>query len=315
MNKIPVGISSCVLGNKVRFDGGHKKNQFVTTELEPYFDFLPVCPEVEMGLPIPRPTIRLTKVNEEVRLTETKNEDIDHTDRLTIYTEKKLDTLQSANLCGYIVCAKSPTCGMERVKIYAKNMAEKSGVGLYTQALMKRFPWLPVEEDGRLNDPVLRENFISRVYRLHDFQINVEQQPSLKNLIEFHSRYKLTLMAHHPQSYKSLGRMVAHVADYDFDEFLEQYREEFMSALRHRISRKNNTNVLMHIQGYFKRALTKEQKMELAKLIDDYRLGHLPLLAPITLIKHYLTMHPDEYLQSQKFLEPHPQELRLHYGL
>lgn len=315
MNKIPVGVSSCVLGKPVRFDGGHKKNQFVTSELEPYFDFLPVCPEVEMGLTVPRPTIRLTKVNDNIRLTETKNESVDHTERLIMYTKKKLDDIQSVNLCGYIVCAKSPTCGMERVKIYSNHMAEKSGVGLYTQALMQRFPWLPVEEDGRLHDPVLRENFISRIYCLYDFRMNVEPDPSVKNLIDFHSRYKLTLMAHHPQSYKSLGQMVARISDCDLDAFIEKYRVLFMSALCHRISRKNNTNVLMHIQGYFKRVLTKEQKQELATLIDSYRLGHLPLLAPITLIKHYLTMYPDEYLQTQKFLEPHPQELRLHYGL
>ncbi|MCE0495022.1 YbgA family protein [Vibrio salinus] len=315
MNKIPVGISSCVLGNNVRFDGGHKKNQFVTSELKPYFNFFPVCPEVEMGLPVPRPTIRLTRLDGEVRLTETKDSSSDHTERLIMFTAEKLNALDSLNLCGYVVCAKSPTCGMERVKIYTENMAEKNGIGLYTQALMERFPWLPVEEDGRLNDAVLRENFVSRVYRLHDFRQSVEPDPTAKRVIDFHSRYKLTLMAHHPQSYQSLGKMVASISDYDINDFVAKYREQFMAALCHRVSRKNNTNVLMHIQGYFKRTLTKEQKSELAMLIDDYRMGHQPLLAPLTLIKHYLNMYPDPYLQHQKFLEPYPQELRLRYGL
>ncbi len=315
MNKIPVGISSCVLGKSVRFDGGHKKNQFVTSELQSFFDFAPICPEVEMGLPVPRPAIRLTKLNGQLRLLETNNKGRDHTERLIMYTKQKIETLASLGLCGYIVCAKSPTCGMERVRIYNGDMPEKNGIGLYTQALMKHYPWLPVEEDGRLNDPVLRENFISRVYRLHDFRLHVESEPTAKNIIDFHSRYKLILMAHNPQSYKHLGQMVAKIADYDIDDFIAEYRNLFMAALCHRVSRRNNTNVLMHIQGYFKRILSRQQKSELTKIIEDYRLGILPLLAPITLIKHYLNMYPDQYLNTQKYLEPYPQELRLRYGL
>ena len=314
-SSIKVGISSCVLGERVRFDSGHKVSNFVTKELSPYFDFVSVCPEVGVGMPVPRPTIRLVSNEERVALVETKNPENDHTDNMLTYSADKVDELQSEQLCGYIVCAKSPTCGMERVKVYSKNSAAKEGVGLYTQTLMQKMPWLPVEEDGRLNDPVLKENFITRVFCLNDFYGSMDGEPTRGKIIDFHSRYKLTLMAHHPESYRSLGRLVADVANYEIEDFYQEYRLGLMKALTNRASRKNNTNVLMHLQGYFKRSLTKEEKEELATVIHDYRIGMLPLLAPLTLIKHYLNTYPDEYLAKQKFLEPYPQEMRLRYGL
>ncbi|HDM8238999.1 YbgA family protein [Vibrio campbellii] len=314
-SSIKVGISSCVLGERVRFDSGHKISNFVTKELDGYFSFVPVCPEVGVGMSVPRPTIRLVSNEERIALVETKNPDNDHTDNMLAYSENKVNELQSEQLCGYIVCAKSPTCGMERVKVYSKNNAAKEGVGLYTKTLMEKMPWLPVEEDGRLNDPVLKENFITRVYCLNDFYESMDGEPTRGKIIEFHSRYKLTLMAHHPESYRSLGRLVADVANYEIDEFYSQYRLGLMQALQNRASRKNNTNVLMHLQGYFKRSLTSDEKAELATVISDYRTGLLPLLAPLTLIKHYLNAYPDAYLQKQKYLEPYPQEMRLRYGL
>ncbi|EKK9986728.1 DUF523 and DUF1722 domain-containing protein [Vibrio vulnificus] len=312
---LKIGISACVLGDQVRFDGGHKQSRFVVQELTPHFSFVPVCPEVGMGMPVPRPTIRLISNEERIAMVETKNPDKDYTEQMLSYSEQQVDRLMEHSLSGYIVCVKSPTCGMEKVKVYKAHGAEKEGVGLYTQTLMRKMPWLPVEEDGRLNDPVLRENFITRVYCLHDFNTNVLNQLSRKSIVEFHSRYKLTLMAHHPESYKTLGRLVAKIADYDINEFAVEYRQGLMVALTHRASRKNNTNVLMHVQGYFKTALNKEQKSELAQVIDDYRTGMLPLLAPLTLIRHYLNTHPDGYLESQKYLKPYPQELKLRYGL
>ncbi|NVD08846.1 DUF1722 domain-containing protein [Vibrio sp. JPW-9-11-11] len=313
--QIKIGISSCVLGEKVRFDSGHKISKFVTKELAPYFEFVPVCPEVGAGMPVPRPTIRLISDQERIALVETKDPSKDHTDTMIHYSKNKVAELESEKLCGYIVCAKSPTCGMERVKIYSKNNSEAIGVGLYTNELMKAMPWLPVEEDGRLNDPVLKENFITRIYSLNDFYQSMGDEPTRGKIVAFHSRYKLTLMAHHPASYKELGSLVANIKDYDIDEFYQLYRLGLMNAMSHRASRKNNTNVLMHIQGYFKRHLDKEQKQELRRVIDEYREGLLPLLAPLTLLKHYLSTHPDEYLADQAFLQPHPQELRLRYGL
>lgn len=312
---IKIGISSCVLGERVRFDSGHKISKFVTKELAPYFDFVPVCPEVGSGMPVPRPTIRLVSDQERIALVETKDPTQDHTDKVMDYSKSKVAELEQQQLCGYIVCAKSPTCGMERVKVYNKNNAESIGVGLYTNELMKGMPWLPVEEDGRLNDPVLKENFITRIFSLHDFYNSMGDEPTRGKIVAFHSRYKLTLMAHHPASYKELGKLVANIKEYELDEFYRLYREGLMNAMSHRASRKNNTNVLMHIQGYFKRNLDKNQKQELRQVIDDYRVGLLPLLAPLTLLKHYLSAHPDEYLAEQAFLQPHPQELRLRYGL
>ena len=314
-SSIKVGISSCVLGQRVRFDSGHKISNFVTKELDGYFNFVPVCPEVGVGMSVPRPTIRLVSNEERIALVETKNPDNDHTDNMLTYSKNKVSELEGEQLCGYIVCAKSPTCGMERVKVYSKNNAAKEGIGLYTRTLMEKMPWLPVEEDGRLNDPVLKENFITRVYCLNDFYESMDGEPTRGKIIDFHSRYKLTLMAHHPESYRSLGRLVADVANYEIEDFYNEYRLGLMKALQNRASRKNNTNVLMHLQGYFKRSLNSDEKAELATVIGDYRTGLLPLLAPLTLIKHYLNAYPDAYLQKQKYLEPYPQEMRLRYGL
>ncbi|MGL6260136.1 YbgA family protein [Vibrio sp. WXL210] len=313
--KAKVGISSCVLGEKVRFDSGHKISNFVTKELSSYLEFISICPEVGIGLSVPRPTIRLISNDERIALVETKDETKDYTDLMIDFSNAQVDRLSREPLCGYIVCAKSPTCGMERVKVYKNKRADKEGVGMYTEILMQRMPWLPVEEDGRLNDPVLRENFISRIYSLQDLYHSMGDEVTRGKIVAFHSRYKLTLMAHHPDSYRSLGQLVANIKDYSTEEFFDKYRLEFMNAMKKRASRKNNTNVLMHIQGYFKRSLDKPQKAELAKVIDDYRTGMLPLLAPLTLIKHYLSTYPDDYLANQKYLEPYPQELRLRYGL
>lgn len=314
-SQIKIGISSCVLGEKVRFDSGHKISKFVTKELAPYLEFVPVCPEVGAGMTVPRPTIRLISDEERIALVETKDQTQDHTEQMVRYSKQKVAELEREQLRGYIVCAKSPTCGMERVKVYKKHGAENDGVGMYTKELMEAMPWLPVEEDGRLNDPVLKENFITRVYTLDDFYNSMGTEPTRGKIVAFHSRYKLTLMAHHPESYKELGKLVANIADYDIDKFFHLYRVGLMQAIAHRASRKNNTNVLMHLQGYFKRDLDSPAKQELRRVIDDYRVGLLPLLAPLTLIKHYLSAHPEPYLEQQAFLEPYPQELRLRYGL
>jgi len=313
--EIRVGVSACVVGENVRFDSGHKQSNFVTKELAKVFSLVPVCPEVGIGMPVPRPTIRLISNEERISLVETKNPSKDYTEKMLHYSRNKANELLQQDLCGYIVCAKSPTCGMERVKIYAHSQATKSGVGLYTQELQKAMPWLPVEEDGRLNDPVLKENFVTRVYCLKDFYDSMGDVPTCGKIVAFHSRYKLTLMAHHPESYKKMGKLVAKVKQYDPKEFYQQYRLALMEALSHKATRKNNTNTLMHIQGYFKRALDRVEKQELSKLIENYRIGILPLLAPLTLINHYLKKYPDSYLAQQQYLEPYPEELRLRYGL
>lgn len=308
---INIGISACVIGHKVRFDASHKQSRFVTAELGEHVNFVPVCPEVGIGLPVPRPTIRLVSNEERLALVDSKDASIDHTEAMELFSRNKVAELQDQQLCGYVVCGKSPTCGMERVKVYKHQRADKEGVGLYTAELMRQMPWLPVEEDGRLNDPHLRENFVTRIYCLHDFYQSMQGNPTAGKIVAFHSRYKLILMAHHPQSYKALGKMVANVKQYSSDEFYQSYRLGLMQALTHRASRKNNSNVLMHIQGYFKRFLAKGEKQELSQVIRDYRIGELPLLAPLTLLRHYLQRHPDAYLSQQAYLAPHPQSLKL----
>ncbi|MGL5311087.1 MAG: YbgA family protein [Plesiomonas shigelloides] len=310
---IPVGISACVLGESVRFDGGHKRLPFATDHLKPYVRFYPVCPEMAIGMPSPRPAIRLIRGEEGVQLVGS-SQDLNVTEAMLAFSREKVASL--SHLCGYIVCAKSPTCGMERVKVYdaAGKGAEKVGVGLYTQELMRQMPWLPVEEDGRLNDPVLRENFVTRIFALHDFYRQCEAGMTRGKLVAFHSRYKLLIMAHSQADYRALGRRVADLDAMPFDELLIAYRDHLMLALSKRPTRKNHSNVLQHIQGYFSRQLSSRQRKELSHLIDRYRRGTQPLLAPLTLLRHYLEEHPDPYLTQQVYFEPYPEALLLRYG-
>ena len=309
-DKIPVGISACLLGETVRFDGGHKRLAFAVEQLAPFVRFEPICPEMAIGLPTPRPALRLIKKQHHVALRHSNDDSIDVTER-----EQRIAALQ--HLCGYIVCAKSPSCGMERVRLYDENGsgARKSGVGLFTAELLRQMPWLPVEEDGRLNDATLRENFVERVYALYELNMLWRKGLSRGGLIAFHSRYKLSLLAHSQQEYRELGRFVAGIDKWDsLEAFTLEYRSRLMKLLAHKATRRNHTNVLMHVQGYFRNHLSSAQRQELAQLIDRYRQGVQPLLAPITLLKHYMAEYPDRYLADQRYFEPYPEALRLRYG-
>lgn len=314
--KIPVGISACLLGEKVRFDGGHKRLAFAVESLSPWMKFEPVCPEMAIGLPVPRPALRLVKEPDgAVALRFSDKRDGDLTADMENYSTERVSRL--AHLCGYIVCAKSPSCGMERVRIYdadGKNN-RKAERGIYTRILMETFPWLPVEEDGRLHDPVLRENFIERVYTLHELNQLHAEGLSRGALIAFHSRYKLLLLAHSQPQYRELGRFVAAINEWDdLEAFFVAYRQKLMDLLAIPATRRNHTNVLMHVQGYFRNQLNARQRQELATLIDSYRQGTQPLLAPLTLLKHYMAEFPDSYLSVQRYFEPYPEALRLRYG-
>ncbi|TYL41211.1 DUF523 and DUF1722 domain-containing protein [Dickeya sp. ws52] len=313
---ISVGISACLLGNPVRFDGGHKRLAFAVEQLAPYFHFEPVCPEMGIGLPVPRPALRLVKSDSgEIRLLASNGSGLDVTENMAAFSAAR--TAQLAHLCGYIVCAKSPSCGMERVKVYEaeQNNARKSGVGLFTRQLQQTLPWLPVEEDGRLQDPLLRENFITRVYALHEFNQLWEKELSRSALMRFHSRYKLLLLAHSQPAYRELGPFVAAMDQWaSLEAFAAEYRLRLMRLLSRPASRRNHTNVLMHVQGYFRRQLTAGQRQELAQLIERYRQGVQPLLAPLTLLRHYMTEYPDDWLSQQRYFDPYPEALRLRYG-
>ncbi|MGB0894680.1 MAG: YbgA family protein [Parashewanella sp.] len=310
-DKIKIGISSCLLGQKVRFDGGHKNSSYCQNELLPLFEFLPICPEMAIGMGAPRKSIRLVKDGDTV-LVQSADGSIDVTDKLNEFSHNKVSELEA--LGGYILCSKSPTCGMERVTEYkiGTNNGSKSGVGVFARELMTRFPLLPVEEEGRLHDQNLRENFFTRVYAFHDWKTMINTGLSKQALIKFHSRYKYLIMAHSPKWYKSLGPILADLSD--LDAKAELYFEGFMTALKIRVTRKGHTNTLHHIQGYFKQDLTKSQKEELTESIDSYRQGLVPLLVPITLINHYLREYPKPYIEDQVYLAPHPQELKLRYG-
>ncbi|MEC5342127.1 2-thiouracil desulfurase family protein [Brenneria populi] len=315
-DQIPVGISACLLGNPVRFDGGHKRLAFAVEQLSPYFQFEAVCPEMAVGLPVPRPALRLVKnAAEEIVLRASNGSPLDVTAQMQRFSAQKVGQLQ--HLCGYIVCAKSPSCGMERVKVYdaSQKNARKSGTGLFTQELLRQLPWLPVEEDGRLHDPGLRENFIERVYALHELHQLWRQGLNRGALMAFHSRYKLLLLAHSQPEYRELGRFMAGIDKWtSLDDFAREYRLRLMKLLSHPATRRNHTNVLMHAQGYFRAYLNAPQRRELAQLIDRYRQGLQPLLAPIALLNHYLAEYPDDYLAGQRYFAPYPEALRLRYG-
>lgn len=315
-DKIPVGISACLLGDKVRFDGGHKRNEFAAEHLAPFLRFEPVCPEMAIGLPTPRPALRLTEAGDgEVSLCFSNGLEAPVTEKMASFSQEKISHLH--HLCGYIVCAKSPSCGMERVRIYQpdNNNNRKAGTGVFTRELMEQMPWLPIEEDGRLHDPLLRENFVARVYALHEFNQLWQSGLTRAKLVAFHTRYKLLLLAHSQPAYREIGPFVAKMDQWEsLEDFAVEYRQRLMDLMKQVASRSNHTNVLMHVQGYFRRELTSPQRQELAALIDHYRQGMQPLLAPITLLKHYMAEFPHPWLAGQRYFAPYPEALRLRYG-
>ncbi|WP_027671137.1 YbgA family protein [Rheinheimera baltica] len=309
---VKVGISACVLGEKVRYDGGHKASTFCLQQLAPLVEYVPVCPEMAIGMTAPRPAIRLQLDDEHnVHLVQSNNTSIDHTDKMLAFSQKKLPQL--AHLSGYVVCAKSPSCGMERVKMFNANgdSLGKVGVGIFTRQIMQVYPWLPVEEDGRLFDPALKENFICRVFSCHDFQQAMCDGFSVGKLVAFHSRYKFLVMAHSPVAYRQLGRLVAQAKLFSPEELQQRYLLELMQALKNIASRKLHSNVLQHLQGFMKNLLTAKAKQELSELIHRYRQGFVPLLAPITLLQHHLSEHPNEYVSAQRYFSPYPENLGL----
>ncbi|ACT06041.1 protein of unknown function DUF523 [Dickeya chrysanthemi Ech1591] len=314
MNSKPViGISGCLTGSVIRFDGGHKRMRFVMDELSPWVAFQPVCPEMAIGLPVPRPALRLIQTaNGDIRMRMSHAPQQDMTEKMNAFAADYLPDV--GRLAGFIVCAKSPSCGLERVRLYDEqgNRGRKEGVGLFTAALLKTYPWLPVEEDGRLHDPVLRENFVERLFALHELNTLRDNGLTRRTLLAFHSRYKLQLLAHHQAGYREIGPFVARLHEWDdLEAFFIAYRHKLMAILRQPASRKNHTNVLMHIQGYFRKQLNNRQRAELRAVIIGYRAGRLPILAPLTLLKHYLAEHPDEYLLTQNYFDPYPEVLGL----
>jgi uncharacterized protein YbgA (DUF1722 family)/uncharacterized protein YbbK (DUF523 family) len=311
MEKIKLGISTCLLGEKVRFDGGHKWDRFLTDTLGKYVVYVPVCPEVECGFGIPREAFRLVGDPQNPRLV-TSRTNIDHTDRMVQWAQKRVAELEKENLCGYIFKSGSPSSGLERVKVYDRNnVPAKTGVGIFSRIFMEHFPLLPVEDEGRLNDPKLRENFIERIFTLRRWREAMEQQKNIKNLIVFHTKHKLLVLSHSPSHYQMMGKLVARGKEVPWKDLQEEYQRLLLEALTLKTTPKKNSNVLQHILGYFKEQLSVDEKQELLEVIELYRQGLVPLIVPITLVNHYVRKYDQPYLKNQFYLHPHPLELQL----
>jgi uncharacterized protein YbgA (DUF1722 family)/uncharacterized protein YbbK (DUF523 family) len=315
--RIRVGVSACLLGQPVRFDGGHKHAPLVTQTLGQFFDLVPLCPEMALGLGAPRQSLRL--VGEAAQPRAVGNRDgVDYSTELINYGRQSAAQLLGGAepLCGFIVKKDSPSCGMERVRVYGDSgIPAREGVGLFTRELLKAHPWLPLEEEGRLNDPSLRENFIERVFVCQRWwQLRAEGLTPAR-LVEFHTTHKYMLMARGASAYRQLGRLVAAAGSGDLEALAQRYFLGLMAALQQLASRGNHSNVLMHLMGYLKRQIAAREKQELLGLIDDYRHGELPLVVPVTMLKHHLGRHPQQYLQRQHYFAPYPERLGLRNGV
>jgi uncharacterized protein YbgA (DUF1722 family)/uncharacterized protein YbbK (DUF523 family) len=308
---IRIGISTCLLGEKVRFDGGHKRDSFLVDTFGRYVEWLPVCPEVDIGLGTPREPIRLARRGDEVRLVGVKS-GTDHTDAMRAYAASKTEALATSDLCGYILKKDSPSCGMERVKVYDPNLSPaKTGRGVFAEALLQRLPHLPVEEEGRLSDPRIRDNFVERVFAYRRLRDLFSGRWTTGALVRFHTAHKLVLLAHSPKAYAELGRLVAGASSLPRDEVRGRYESELMDALRVVATPKRHVNVLHHMLGYFKDTLDAASRGELVASIEDYGRGLVPLIVPITLVRHHVRVLKAAYLAGQVYLEPHPKELML----
>ena len=309
--KPKIAISACLLGAEVRFNGGHKESRLCSQALSEHFDFVPLCPEVAIGLGIPRQPIRLIGDPAQPQAVGSVDSSLDVTRPLHDYGVAM--AAAHTDICGYIFMQKSPSCGLERVKVYQDGgrPAELRGRGIYAQAFCAAHPDLPVEEEGRLNDPVLRENFLTRVYAYSAWQQLLEDGITRRSLTEFHARYKYQLMAHHPEQYKTLGNMLGNLGKNDPREIAPQYFSELMKALKKCATRRTHTNVLQHISGYLKQSISPEDKQEVQYLIGQYLHGIVPLIVPLTLLKHHFRLHPDPYISRQVYLQPHPENLSL----
>lgn len=311
MNKKPlVGISKCLLGEKVRYDGGHKLNHYLKDVLGRYVDFVPVCPEVECGMSIPREAMRLVNINGDIKLLTQKTKK-DMTPQMDKWIKEKLPELSKINLCGFIFKSKSPSSGLFRVKVYKEENVSNNGTGIFAKAFSDKFPYLPTEEDGRLNDPKLRENFIERIFIMQRWHKINNERRNLNTIMNFHAEHKYTLMAHDPKSQKELGFFLANTKKQDINTIYNEYFQKFITALNKISTIKKNSNVLLHIMGYFKKDLTKDEKQELVEVINNYHDNLIPLIVPITLLNHYIRKYKSKYLETQRYLNPHPMELML----
>jgi uncharacterized protein YbgA (DUF1722 family)/uncharacterized protein YbbK (DUF523 family) len=311
MEKIKLGISTCLLGENVRYDGGHKLDRFLTDTLGQYVEYVPVCPEVECGLPVPREAMHLEGDPESPRLVTLRTKQ-DMTERMAGWAKKRVVGLEKEDLCGFIFKSDSPSSGMERVRVFnEKGMPVKKGVGMFARIFMEHFSLLPVEDEGRLHDPKLRENFVERIFTLKRWREVLAKKESRGNLVDFHTQHKLLILSHSPKHYQTMGKLVAQAKEIPLKELYQQYQTILMEALQLKSTPKKNANVFMHMMGYFKEQLSSDEKQELLEVIDHYRQEYIPLIVPITLVNHYVRKYDQSYLKQQVYLNPHPLELQL----
>jgi uncharacterized protein YbgA (DUF1722 family)/uncharacterized protein YbbK (DUF523 family) len=309
--KFKIGISSCLLGNEVRWNSGHKLDRYLTDTLGKFVEYVPVCPEVEAGFGVPRESFRLVGDPHKPRLITYKSK-TDHTDRMLTWARKRVAELERENLCGFIFKSDSPSSGMVRVKVYTeKGMPQKKGVGIFAREFMNHFPLIPVEDDGRLHDPLIRENFILQIFTLKRWRDNVAKKPGMGNLVDFHTRNKLLILSHSQKHYRMMGKLVADGKKMPMNELYSHYESLLIEALKLKTTLKKNANVLLHMMGYFKKQLTADEKQELLEVFEQYRCEHIPLIVPITLLNHYVRKYNQPYLKQQTYLNPHPLELKL----
>ena len=304
------------MGQEVRFDGGHKRNAYLMNMLSKFLEFKTFCPEVAIGLGIPRPAMRLiqhfdTKGNETTVVRDSKTGVEDYTARLSDYSQQVVAS-QLNDISGYIFKKDSPSCGMERVKVYSAEgqFAHKDGVGIYAEMVKKHFPLMPMEEEGRLNDDNLRENFLMRAYIYHDWKTLIAEGITPAKLVEFHSRQKYLLMAHDQDKARVIGQLVAKAGVGDIKSLGDEYISALMEVLKQHVNRKRHTNVLQHIMGYLSEVLDSDDKQELLNSIMSYKNNEVPLIMPLTLLRHHFLKHPNPYITSQRYLSPFPVELR-----
>jgi uncharacterized protein YbgA (DUF1722 family)/uncharacterized protein YbbK (DUF523 family) len=310
-DKIRLGVSSCLLGNCVRYDGGHQHDRFLTDTLGQYVEYVPVCPEVECGLSIPRESMRLVGDPADPRLiTSRSGQDI--TDQMKKWAFARVKELAKEELDGFVFKRMSPSSGMARVKVYSDSgMPSNKGVGIFAKIFMDYFPFLPAEEDGRLHDPVLRENFIQRIFVHKRWRELIATAKKRGGLVDFHTNHKLLLFSHNEKDYREMGRLVAKAKDLSVNGLFDRYEELLMNALKKKSTVKKHTNVLLHIFGYFKNDLSAFEKEEILEIIDQYHQGMIPLIVPLTLMKFFANKFKQEYLVNQHYLDPHPLQLKL----
>lgn len=306
-----VGISQCLLGAEVRHDGGHKRERFLTDVLGDYFEWVSVCPEVEAGMGTPREALRLVRQPDGPKMI-TIRTGVDWTGRMNAYSEGRCDALAEQQLSGFVLKKDSPSCGLERVKVYDNNeVPSRTGRGLFAEVLQRRYPNLPIEEEGRLNDRPLRENFIGRVWAYDRWRRLRDDDAEPADLIRFHTGHKLLLMAHDPATYYAIGRIVAEAGTREWNELLAEYEAGFMQALARPAPAGRQVNALQHLMGLLKEQLDPEDKADILEVIEQYRAGIVPLVTPLALIKHHLRATGHPWVEQQVYLDPYPSELGL----